>query len=87
MEGGNIKRLEEFCVVLKTGVMQQPADCAAVVFRNYLLRTTKKSYEHDRYKKGQAALLAFLDKEKITKLYRCEEDLFPAAALTGMVPF
>jgi hypothetical protein len=79
-------RLAQFCRQLKTGMIDNPAtDQAAVVLRNWL----KSSADNMRYgsaatiaiyRKCERALVAFLGREKITRLYEASEECFPLPA-------
>lgn len=77
-------RLQEWCAILNSGIPVDPnADCAAITYRNYLLRTCKNcgtQLEMDRYEKGQTMLESFLARKPATKCYGSEKDLYP---LTG----
>lgn len=76
-------RLSEFAKALCSGlVANAEEDCAAIVYRNFLLRNSKlggvgMTAEKERYRKGQVALDAFARRDTITKLYGTEKDLYP----------
>jgi len=77
-----VTRLQEFCEVAKSGIVSDPStDNAAIVYRNFLLSTSKAGSGHqtesERYRKGQTCLRAFLDRKSMTKCYGTMEDLFP----------
>lgn len=73
-------RIKDFYHTLFTGVMNSRGDSAAVHFRNYLLKSKDRhgsNIEVERYRKAQNALLAFLEKRKLTKVYESKIDVFP----------
>lgn len=75
------ERLSEFCVVVTSGVPQDPrADLSGITFRNFLIKTAKNTgwaLEEERYRKGQTALDSFLKRQPLEKLYGTPADLFP----------
>lgn len=79
----NTERLKEWCAVLRTGMpvsANTKEDSAAIMYRDFLRRNVGSSgyeAEGERYRKGQTALRAFLDRRPMTKIYGTEEDLFP----------
>lgn len=76
-------RLQEFCRTLRDGIpLSDDAshDRAALSYRNYLLtvcRMAGTSVEIEKYRKGQTALEAFLNRQPMTKIYGTERDVFP----------
>lgn len=79
----NRDRLTAFCQQLRTGMPDTPAeDQAAVVLRNWLIGTNSTGRYGAYatilvYKKAERALVAFLAKQKIQKLYEVQTEQFP----------
>ena len=72
-------RLIRFCDILRTGMATEQGDGPVVLLWQYLTRNFSNSYEQrrERYRKTQRALLAFLNRERITRLYASDTELFP----------
>jgi hypothetical protein len=89
-----LKRLEEFCEVMETGLINSKVkDASAILLRNWLiqvLRTTiKGTAVHVKrpgkmliYKYTEYVLYHFLKNERIVKLDEAEIELFPIPPLT-----
>lgn len=69
----DLERLREFCDVLSgREIAASDADRAAVILREWLLRTGAKAggqWRRDAFKKTQRAIVAFVDRHSIEKLY------------------
>ena len=67
----DIQRLAEFCRILTGQEMaESDADKAAVMLREWLLRTGAPSaIQHEAFRKTQRAIVAFMDRSPIGKLY------------------
>jgi len=77
-------RLKEFCQILENGMpvsVDATEDAAAITFRNFAIRSINTggggANEVEKYKKAQASLRNFIDRLPLSKIYACEEDLFP----------
>ena len=77
-------RLAEFGSIVSTGATdgKYEEDRAAFTYHNVLMKMSlAKSYglgaECARYRKGQAALKAFIERDPITRLYGRKDDLYP----------
>ena len=73
-------RLREFGKAMLTGMNETPDDTAAIILRNYLLRSTTGSLRTVSdvvYRKAERALQAFLAHERIATLYEAPAELFP----------
>jgi hypothetical protein len=86
-------RLEEWCQILSDGhpvSANATDDSAAIAFRNVLLQKPSRDnglrpprpgiLEGEKYRKGQAALRAFLSRQPLKKVYAKTEDIFPIPA-------
>ena len=73
-------RLEQFCEVLRTGMVTGPNDNAAVLLRNWLIaaNTNNHAGQNDAYAKTENALDKFLHNENATRnLYPATTELYP----------
>lgn len=76
-------RLKEWCEILGNGMpvsANAQDDSAAIRFRNLLLELRGSgghAREIERYRKGQTALMSFLQRQPMTRIYGTENDLFP----------
>ena len=74
------KRLREFFHVLTTGEYERGSDEAALAFRNYLLNLTKGGNSTQRraaYWKCESALMSFLQRNPVSKIYAASSEQFP----------
>lgn len=84
---GDRERIKEFCAILYTGLPGDPEkDSGALRLRNWLMenftsgqrRTAKaKPQRQIVYGKTQQALMAFLERRAVDKLYESSKELFP----------
>jgi hypothetical protein len=81
-ESGELGRLDEFLEVLKTGVPTEGEnDTAAIALYRYI--TTRIgpgasiNIVHSTYKRTQSAIHKFLNRQNVTVIRECQEDLFP----------
>ena len=73
-------RLSEFIDVFKSGIMKEPGDQMAIVFRDMVNagRSMKVfANEREKYQKMERALRAFLDRAVLNRLYVAQDELFP----------
>lgn len=75
-------RLAQFCDILKTGMPvseDREQDAAAIVYLRFLAsnRHTNEALDHERYLKGQTAILNFVARTPISRLYGTDKDVFP----------
>lgn len=75
-------RLREFCEIMQSGMpvsSDRDDDSAAIVLRNFLLSTRDagQALEMERYRKAQSAIDHFCKRQRMTKLYGSEKDLYP----------
>lgn len=81
-----VARLEAFCDVMRTGIVQSPSESAAILLRNWLMSTNVASNtgQLDAYAKTERALKSYLSGEaKARNLFAATEELFP---LPGETP-
>jgi len=74
------EKLAHFCTILKTGLVTNPDDRAAIAIRDWLIHTkiaNSPSGRRDQYARVERALKAFLDGEPLQKIYPTKEELFP----------
>lgn len=77
------ERIEQFCQVVTTNIpvsLDGQEDFAALTYGRLLTRMagqTNGVLEAERYRKGQTALMSFLRRQPLEKLYGTEENLFP----------
>jgi hypothetical protein len=76
------ERLHEFCQVVVHGIPVSPNgadDIAAIVFRNLVMTTSGKGRqkEMELYRKGQTAIDHFMNRNKVTRLYGTDVDMYP----------
>jgi hypothetical protein len=71
--------LNGFSKVLKTGMPESIEDGAAITFRNWKLSNPSSSTALARvvYSKCESALMAFIERRMIDKLYVRNDELFP----------
>lgn len=80
-------RLSEFCAVLVSGVCREPSqDQAAIALRDFLkdnMGALSAASRIEMYLKSQRAIRAFMNKEKITKLFMPSTPIYqvPTGAL------
>jgi hypothetical protein len=78
---GELERVRAFAEVLVTGMTTDADDQPAIMMRNNLLMTPSTSRGEQQqlvaYKKTERALLAFLAREQLSRLYEASRELFP----------
>jgi hypothetical protein len=67
----DLERLAEFCrILVGQELAESDGDKAAVMLREWLLRTgAPSSVQHEAFRKTQRAIVAFMDRSSIGKLY------------------
>lgn len=78
--GADRTRLKEFGEVLITGMPKSDADAAGALLGRFLLSKIGmggRASQGEVYRKTQRALLSFLAKDNVVKLYEAREQLFP----------
>jgi hypothetical protein len=72
------KMLERFGEVLQSGMMV-PGDEAAILLRNFVLEVLpeQSGSRRELYRQAEAALVAFLEQKRLTKLVTTDQELFP----------
>jgi hypothetical protein len=75
----NRARLEEFSECLNSGIMKSEADKAAILLRNFVMKTNLAGHEASNilYRKTERALQNFLDRKVPDVLTAANEELFP----------
>jgi hypothetical protein len=76
----DIKRIDRFAEVLRTGVVESECDTAAIRLRDYCARQRGgggMSLRVDIYRRSQSALHSFLQHKPMSKLYGTESEFFP----------
>lgn len=76
----NLNRLEQFVHILKTGLMSDANDEAAIKLRNSLITPATLGHRtafEPTYRKTERALQSFLAHEPLKKIYEATEELFP----------
>lgn len=69
------ERLRQFGQVMSSGIPNGPEDYAAIRLRNWRLES--RAGRAEIYRKTERALLAFVERQQLTKLYDAPEELFP----------
>ena len=72
-------RLESFGLIMRTGMTTSIQDSAAITFRNWKISAAPTGSVGQKlsYLKCESALIAFLEKRPLSKLYKREEEFFP----------
>lgn len=73
-------KLIRFGVVLLDGMTTNESETAAIILRNWLLSQTPGASSGARevvFRKAERAIAAFVQQEKIAKLYEASEELYP----------
>lgn len=77
----NRNRMFEFCQVLRTGMIVNSQDKAAITFRNWFIGLSggkgSNAVRRAIYQKAERALRCFLDRVQFGKFTDSEEELFP----------